>query len=248
MGCFFLDSCVLISEILNENNPRIEKFKNDVKTHSIPCYFSDSVEKETQAKVNTTTNFLGNAIKDTILIHLEESRRKRGISVSDPMNNDDIKALEQLFNGFHSAVRTSGVSLPNPLSLIEEWVISYIARNLDKGVSFDISDLIRDLIKSVLKLSVDIQNSLDLLIKFERGFVQKKSVPFDTRISTSIQALGIHSSDADHIASAIANHCASSEKTIFVTIDFSTLLNKRDAIRTTHGIECCDPLYAFHHL
>lgn len=247
MGCFFLDSCVLISEILNENNPRIRKLKNDAQSHHIPCYFSNSVEKEIQDKVIATTDFLGNALKDTILIHLEDSRNKRGISVTDSVNNDDIKALEELFNGFRGAVRTIG-SLPNPLILVEEWVISYLADNLNKRASIGIADFVKELVKSVLKLTVEIQNSLDFFITFERGFVKKKSVPFDSRISTSIEKLGIHSPDSDHIAGAIANQCITSQKTIFVTIDFNTILNKRDVIQKNHRIECCDPLYAFHHL
>ncbi|MEM2130633.1 MAG: hypothetical protein QXZ70_08565 [Candidatus Bathyarchaeia archaeon] len=232
---------------MNENNPRIRKLKNDAQSHNIPCYFSTSVEKEIQEKVIATTNFLGTALKDTILIHLEDSRNKRGIPVEAPVNNEDIKALEELFNGFHSAIRTCG-SLPHPLSFIEEWVISYLADNLDKGTSIGIADFVKELVKSVLKLTVAIQNSLDFLITFEKGFVKKKSVPFDSRISASIEKLGIHAPDSDHIASALANQCIASQKTVFVTLDFSSILSKRKVILLNHKIECCDPLYAMHHL
>jgi hypothetical protein len=176
---------------LKENNPRIVKLKNDAYSHNIPCYISDSVEKETEKKVKETTDFLGNAIKDTLLLHLEDSRRKRRIPVSDPMTNDDIKALEELFLGFQSAMRTTSIALPNPLSLIEEWVISYLSEKLDKGIAISILDFVRELVKSVLQLTSSIQDSYDYLVTFEKDFIKKKSVPMDSRITSSIEALGI---------------------------------------------------------
>jgi hypothetical protein len=248
VGCFFLDTCVLLSEILKENNPRIAKLKNDAHSHSIPCYVSDSVEEETKKKVKETTDFLGNAIKDTLLLHLEDSRKKHGISVSDPMTNDDIKALEELFTGFQSAIRTTSTALPNPLSLIEEWVISYLSQKLDKGTSISIVDFARELVKSVLQSASSIQDSYDHIVTFEKDFVKKKSMPNDSRITSSLEKLGIHAPDSNHIASAIVNQGSKSEKTVFVTLDFSTILNKRDSIKTSHGIDCSDPLYALHHL
>jgi len=233
---------------LNEDNPRIEKLKKDSDFHSIPCYVSDSVQKETEQKVKETTDFLGNAIKDTILIHLEDSRKKRKIPVSDPMTNDDIRALEELFSGFQSAIRTTTLALPNPLSLIEEWVISYLSEKLDKGILIRITDFVRELVKSILQLASTIQDSYDYLITFEKSFVRKKTVPLDSRITSTIEMLNIHAPDSDHIASAIVSQVNTSEKTVFVTLDFSTILSKRDDIRMNFGLECCDPLYALHHL
>lgn len=247
-GCFFLDSCVLISEILNENDSRIRKFKTDVDVHDIPCFFSDSVEIETNDKITGTIDFLGKALRETIQIHLEETRKKRHIAVSDPISNDDIRALEELFNGFHSAVRTSGVVLPNPLSFIETWIVSYLAKILDDGTSISIDDFIKEMVKSILKLTSEIQNSLDFLVTFEKSFVKRKSIPFNPIVSASLEGMGIHSPDSDHIASAIVNQCSAKETTIFVTLDFRTILNKRNSILTNFKMMCCDPLYAVHHL
>lgn len=248
IGCFFLDTCVLISDILNENSPRIEKFKRDIDSHGIPCYFSDSVEREIEKKVKDTTDFLGKAIKDTISIHLEDSRERRRIPVSDPMTNDDIKALEELFFGFQSAVRSTSFALPNPLSLVEEWVISYLSEKLDKGITITISDFVMELVKSILRLTSSIQDSYDYLVTFEKSYIKKKTVPLDARLTSSIETLGIHTPDSDHIASAIISQGVGKEKTVFVTLDFSTILSKRDNIWTNFKIECCDPLYALHHL
>jgi hypothetical protein len=248
IGCFFLDTCILISEILNENNPRIQKLKKDAAFHDVRCYVSDSVEKETEKKVKETTDFLGNAIKDTLCIHLVESRKGRKIPIPDPMTNDDIKALEELFYGFQTAVRKSGIALPNPLSSIEEWVISYLSEKLDEGRKIGIDEFAVDLVKSILKLTGSIQDSYDYLISFEKGFVKKRSVILNPKTVYDVDMLGVHNLDSEHIASAVENQRNSSEKTAFVTLDFSTILSKCDNIRTTLGIECCDPLYALHHL
>jgi hypothetical protein len=249
-GCFFLDSNILIPEILTQNNVRIWKLKRDATSHNIPCYFSDSVKIETERKVRDTTDFIGSTIKDTLVMQLEDSRRKRRISLSDPLTIQDIKALEDLFYGFHGAARAQR-TLTDPLSLIEEWVISFLAEKLDKGISITIPDLGRELVKSVLKLTVNIQDSYDNLVTFEKGFVKKKGIPADPRMVKTVanlELLGIHAPDSDHVASAVMNQILSSEKTVFVSLDFSTILNKRDIIRINFRLECCDPLYAFHHL
>jgi hypothetical protein len=249
-GCFFLDSNILIPEILTQNNVRIWKLKKDASSHKIPCYFSDSVKVETEKKVRDTTDFMGKAIKDTLVVQLEDSRTKRGIPLSDPLTVQDIKALEDMFYGFHGIARTQR-TLTDPISLIEEWVISFLAEKLDKGISITIPDLGRELVKSVLKLTVNIQESYDNLVTFEKGFVNKKNVLVDSRMVKTVadlELLGIHAPDSDHVASAIMNQILSSEKTVFVSLDFSTILNKRDTIRMNFRIECCDPLYAIHHL
>jgi hypothetical protein len=141
--------------------------------------------------------------------------------------------------------------LTDPISLIEEWVILFLAEQLDKGISITISDLGRELVKSVLKLTVNIQDSYDNLVTFEKGFVKKRNMPTDPRMVRTVgnlELLGVHTPDSDHVASAIMNQILCSEKTVFVSLDFSTILNKRDIIWTNFRIECCDPLYALHHL
>jgi hypothetical protein len=247
-GCFFLDTCILISEILNEKNEKIEKFKKDALSNKIPCYFSDSVENETQKKVTDTINYIGSSLKDIILTHLTASRRRRRKSISDPIDNDDIKALEDLFNTCHSTARASGLTLPNPLVHIETWVISYLSDVLAKGMPMSINYFIKELVKSVLTFTIAIQNAIDYLITYQQGFVKKQTVASNVALSVAINNAGIHNPDNDHIASAITYQSASSTKTIFVTLDFTTILRRRKSIHRNFGIECSDPLYAFHHL
>lgn len=248
IGCFFLDSCIILSDILSQSTSRIEKLKKDSAFHKIPCYFSDSVEQETHRKVEETSDFLGNIVRETIQYHLEEPRNRRKIPLSDPMNSNDAKDLEDLFSWYNSAIRRNKLGLPSPVGLIEEWAISYLSDKLDKKVAVTIDVFLRELVANLLKLTSNIEDSYDDLITFQKGFVRKKNVTLNPQITPALKALGIHAADSDHIAAAIANQTTTTDKTVFVTLDFATILERRHLINKQFGLECCDPLYALHHL
>lgn len=143
VGCFFLDTCIILSDILKENTLRIEKLKKDASFHKIPCYISDSVRQESYEKVQQTLNFLGNVIRQTIKYHLEDSRKKHGIPITDSMTSNDIKSLEDLFGIYHNFVRTTRIGLASPVALIEEWTIPFVGKKLDEGVAIDINQFLR---------------------------------------------------------------------------------------------------------
>lgn len=248
VGCFFLDTNVVLSDILKENTPRIEKLKKDSGFHNIPCYISDSVKKESYKKVEETCNFLGEVVRETIKYSLLESRKKRNIPPTDRMTSDDIKALEDLFSYYHSAVRTTKVGLPSPIAAIEEWTIAFLGDQLDNGVTIDINQFLIELLKNLLALTSSIENLYDDLVTFQRGFLKMKNVTVHAPTIGALQKIGIHKPDCYHIASAISHQTSSKEKTVFVTLDFATILNKRHLIWRRVDIECCDPLYALHHL
>ena len=248
IGCFFLDTCIVLSEILNENTSRIEKLKKDSNFHKIPCFISDSVKQESYEKVTQAANFLGETVRDTIQYSLLESRKKRNVSPEDPIISDDIKALEDLFSYYHNAVRTTKKGLPRPVSIIEEWIITYLGEMLDKGVALKIPQFLLELIKMLLKLTSSLEDSYDELVTFQRGFLKIKSEILDANTIPALQNLGFHKPDCLHIASAISHQTSADEKTVFVTLDFTSILRKRHVIKKKLKIECCDPLYALHHL
>jgi len=248
IGCFFLDTCVILSEILKENTPRIEKLKKDSRNHHIPCYISDSVKQEAYEKVQQTSNFVGDVVRKTIKYALENFRNQRNVSITEPMTSDDIKALEDLFSQYHSVIRRSHIGLASPVSLIEEWTISFLGEELDKGTRITIAEFLRELIKKLLELTGTIEDLYDELVTFQRSFVRVKSITLDSRIVIPVKNIGIHEPDCNHIASAIFHQTSAREKTVFVTLDFSSVLDKRDRIQSQLGIECCDPLYGLHHL
>lgn len=248
VGCFFLDSNIILSEILKQNTPRVEKLKKDSDFHNIPCYISESVEKESYRKVEETCDFLGKVVRETIGYHLLESRSRKGIPPTAPITSDDIKALEDLFSGYYSTLKTAKVGMPSPVALIEEWAISFLGEKLDKGVAINVNGFLVELVKALLALTSSIEDLYDDLVTFEKGFITTKSVTPDASKCLALQKIGIHKPDYNHIAGAISHQTKSKEKTIFVTLDFATILNKRHLIWRRLKIECCDPLYALHHL
>jgi len=248
IGCFFLDTCIILSEILKENTSRIEKLKKDSNFHNIPCFISNSVKQESYEKVKQAANFLAETVRDTIQYSLLESRRKRNIPPEDPIISDDIKALEELFSYYHNAVRTTKKGLPSPVSILEEWAITYLGEMLDKGVALKIPQFLLELIKMLLKLTSSLEDSYDQLVTFERGFLKIKSEILDANAITALQNLGIHKPDYLHLASAFSHQTSTNEKTVFVTLDFASILNKRHLIKKNLKMDCCDPLYALHHL
>ena len=164
------------------------------------------------------------------------------------MDSDDIKVLENLFDYYHNAMRTTKVGLPSPVSEIEEWTISFLGEKLDKGVAIDVNQFLLELVKNLLKLTSSIEDLYDDLVTFQRSYVKKKSLTVDASTINHLQAIGVHDPDYYHIASAISHQTSSNEKTVFVTLDYVSILRRRYTIRKQLKIECCDPLYALHHL
>ena len=248
IGCFFLDTNIILSDILKENTPRIEKLKKDSSFHKIPCYASDSVGKESYKKVQQTSNFLGNIVRETIQYSISESRKNRSIPPTEPITSGDVKALEDLFSAYHDAISITRIGLRSPTSLVEEWAISFLGEKLDQRTTITISEFLTELVKKLLELTSSIEDSYDHLVTFQRGFVKTKNIALDSRVVSFLKTLDIHETDCDHIASALMYQTRTGEKTVFVTLDFSSILDKRHEIAKQLGIECCDPLYALHHL
>lgn len=248
LGCFFLDTNIILSEILGENKARIEQMKSDSSFHKINSYISDSVENEVEKKIRQATTFLGDVIRITIPGHLLESRQKSGISPKDSLTSFDIKCLEELFSCYYNYIKETKFGLLSAISVIEEWIISFLGNKLNEGLTISIEDFQTKLVEKLLELTSDIDSLFDYLITFEKSFVTKKTIPLDTRVVRSVNALRIHYPDCTHIASAIIHQFNSKEKTVFVTLDFTSILNKKQIISDHLGIMCSDPLYALHHL
>lgn len=248
-GCFFVDTCVIFSEILKENRARIEKFKKDIDNHSVPCYISASVNRECEEKLETTLDFLGNVIRDSINGALEESRSNRGISMAPPMTSDDIIALDELFRAFQYAARTTQQTpLLSPVSIIEEWVVTFLNKKMEDGTQFGVAEFIFELVKSLLTLTSSIQDPYDELVTFEGKFIKKIEVAIDTPIVNALRRIGIHDPDTTHIAGAVSHQGESHEKVVFVTFDYGSIISFREEIERLVRIACCDPLYAIYYL
>jgi len=90
----------------------------------------------------------------------------------------------------------------------------------------------------------------DDIVEFERGFVKVKTIVPDSSIIDALKGIGIHEPDNVHVASAFLHQAESGEKAVFSTLDYKSVLGKRNLIwdQLKMKIECCDPLYALYHL
>lgn len=228
--------------------PRIEKFKKDANTNRVPCFICNSVKLECDKRIETTLNYLGTIVRESVKFALEESRRIRGVSADSPITSEDIIALEELFSTLHGATRAIQLPLISPIRIVEEWAVAFLGEKLEQGVSISIPQFLVELIKKLLALTSSIQDPYDELVTFETSFARKISVTVDQPIIDSLHGIGIHEPDATHIASAVANQTNSREKTVFVTIDYGSIIAKQSEIRRLINIMCCDPLYAIYHL
>lgn len=243
-----MDTCILISEILQENTLRIEKFKNDSSNNGIPCFICNSVKLECDHKIESTLDFLGNVVRESIKLTLEEAQDNRGLPIDSPITSEDVIALERLFSALHGAARATQLPLLSPIRVVEEWAVAFLGEKLAQGVTVSISQFLVELIKNLLALTSSIRNSYDELVNFERSFAKRVSVTVDQPIINSLRGVGIHEPDATHIASVVAHQTSSSQKAVFVTTDYSSIIAKRDEIKRVVNIVCSDPLYALYHL
>jgi hypothetical protein len=244
-----LDANIIISDILSVSNPKIDKLKKDAQINKIPCYVSDSVRDEVKSKVQITTDFLGNLVRDTVYTALVDSRAKRHCSLNDPIDVYDVKALEMLFSECHKNVRRRG-SLVGPLSEVEQWSIQFIADKLDSGLCITIDDFVVELTKTLLKSISAIVNVCENLVDFEKGYIKIKHVTADSEVKQFTQlaeTCGIHPPDSINVACAYQYQLLKNEKVVFTTEDYGIIKWKPNLWKHKIYIEISDPLYACYH-
>ncbi len=246
-GCFFIDTTVLLSEILNENTIRLEKFKKNIASYNIPCLITDSVKSECEKKINSTLDFLGKIIKESIAFQLEDTRQKRNLPNDSPMTIEDMIVLEQLFSSLHNLARAS-FQLTSPIQIIEEWVIQFLDEEIKQGKKLGCSQFILELVKKLLVLTSSFQDTYDDLVTLERGLAKNIDIVPDASTIESLKELGIHEPDATHIACAFLHSLNKGQESIFVTFDYGSILSKRDVVYGLLKQRCCDPLYAIYYL
>jgi hypothetical protein len=248
-GSFFLDSSVVISEILGENETRMCKFKQDVNRHNISCFFSDSVATEIEEKINKTIKFLEFVLKDVIIKYLEGIILKpRDLSKSE-ISNEDLKTLQYAFLTVNRAARDFDL-LNDPFQAIEEWVIEKLEKEVEKPKKTFVSDFIlfitAKIIEAITKLNSDLENYLE----FENGFFNRYSEGTDetiTKILINQGKYSIKKQDALNISIISTYQNKTNNKAVFLTFDYSSILLFWEILQDRNPeimkIDCCDPIY-----
>jgi len=252
-GCFFLDSNIILADIFGEKAraERINVLKKDAEHYKIPCYTSKSVKEEIKDKVDELCDFLGRSIKDVLLERLKESRTRRKVSSDDPISAEDIKELENIVSEYHKIKLRKYPGkflLPTPLAAIEEWIIRMIGEKMRNKERVSFTDFREIIIQEIIKTVVTFNDFYNYLLELEEGYIKTIEDEPNPSIMERLKKFGIHDPDSKHIASAIAHQRSKNEKTVYVTIDYRTILSEREKILSAFNLECSDPLYAIYHL
>lgn len=242
MGYLFLDSCVILSEILGQTIGRITKLKKDIiGQHLVKCFFSDSIKVECDKKMKKTTDFIGRTLKESIETTLLERRKT---NPSTPLDYQDILALEDIFTVWRMSAK--GGPLISPIEAIEEWAITFLGEKVTQPTPVDTHTFLLELTKRTLLLMAKVQSPYDELITFEKGWLQKTDEIPDPEAIKAMSQIGIHMDDVNHIAVAV-NRIKHGERAVFVTMDHR-ILSRREEIFARVKIKCSDPIYAIYHL
>jgi hypothetical protein len=249
-GCFFLDSSVILSEILGDNHARMAKFKEDVKNHSLSCFFSDSVVRECEDKINKTINFLEFVLKDIIIKYLEGIMMEpRDLSTSE-ISNEDLRTLQYAFLTVNHATRDFDL-LEDPFQAIEEWVIEKLEKEVEKPKKGFVSDFILLITAKILEAITKLNSDLENYLEFENGFFNKQSEQPDEAIvkllTTNQGKYTIQKQDALNISVVSTYQNRTKMKAVFLTFDYFSILLKWETLQDRNPelmkIDCCDPIY-----
>jgi len=246
-GCFYLDSCVVLSDVLGQNKSRMDKFKNDVKNHGISCLVSKTVQKECEDKIKRTTDFLGNTLKDVLVAYLEGIRGPtRDLTSAKPSNND-LRIIEEAFLTINQSAREFDL-FSDPFQAIEEWIVTSLDSEVTKMSKVSLSDFVQRLTATVLKETTRLLSDFETLVELEGDYVMKSSEIPDPVALGNLLAIGIHQLDAAHISSVKSHVGHKGQNAIFITFDYRSILLKGAEITQAGGIVCCDPIYGLSHI
>jgi len=247
-GCFYLDSCVVLSEILGQNASRMRKFKEDVEKYSITCYVSKSVIKECKDKLAKTTDFLGNVLKDVIKVSLEGiiSPRKLDTAI---VSNNDFHIIKETFLTVNQTARNFDL-VTDPFQVIEEWIVEKMEKEMEKPKNkrVTLDKFVKRITAVILEETTRLVSNFERLVELEADYIVKSNQTEDPQVLQILVNNGIEQSDATHI-SVVASHQKNvGGKAIFLTFDYKTILRRWKQIKRLTQVVCCDPIYGLSHL
>jgi len=246
-GCFYLDSCIVLSEILGRNKARMDKLRNDVENYNIDCYIPQSVIDECEKKIKDTIDFLGNILRNVIVVYLEGVRTKeRDLSSTKP-SNEDLHILEKAFLTISQTIRQFDL-ITDPFQAVEEWVVEKLDKEIANPTEISLNDFIRRLTAIILREINKLKSDFERLVELEADYISKSNLAPDPKIVNDLVNIGIHKPDADHISTIESHRKNRGTYAVFLTFDYRTIILNRFRIERVSAIICCDPIYGLSYL
>jgi hypothetical protein len=238
----------LFAQILKEdrNRDRLDKFKRDVSRLKAPCFVSDSVVQEADSKIEEIGNFLSKSLKEIMLYHFEEERRKIGVGASAPITSSDVQILERMFIDIHE--QEYARQFAAHYRALEIWILNFLENAIGNGKPIDPLGLVTELVSWALQYIASISDAFDRDIRVRAEFAKPIAAAADQSIINDLMDITIEPSDARHISAAAGQVPSTFEKVVFVTLDYHTIIRFQAEIVRVAGVVCTDPLYAAFHL
>jgi hypothetical protein len=140
-----------------------------------------------------------------------------------------------------------------PLRALEIKMVLALENMFRKGERLAFSVFLRGFIAQAMVLAANLKIRKVKYITNEQGFFKKKNIAPDKTTSKKLLASlpyskynAFHEDDSDNISSAWAHRQSTGENTVFVTLDFRSVLFYAEEIFQVINLWCADPLYAVH--
>jgi len=250
-GCFYLDSCVVLSEVLGQNKTRMGKFKQDVRKHGINCYVSPSVVTECEYLIKNTINFLDFVLKRVVIVYLEGITTKPRDLNTAQVSNEDLHLTKEAFMTVNQTARQFDL-LTDPFQAIEEWLVEKLDAEVEKTKKGVLGDFVISLTATILEEITKLESAFETLVDLEASYISKSTQSPCRPIVDLLVQNGIHTADAVHISVVESHQRSHHNKAVFLTFDYKTILLKWTNIQRSESrlrsIFCCDPIYGLSHL
>lgn len=244
LGAFFLDSCILLNRVLEEDVNRTAKLFRDMRNHPVLCYLSESVDTECNIKIMKTIDFIGDTLRDFFKGALKYLLSNANRSLDDVFTSDDINLIEEIF----ITIKDTDV-LRTPARNLEEHIINVAENKLNENDDFTFNDLLISITTEVLRLSNILQDKYENIFLLRTPEVLIYNENPDPHLVTRIydSHRDIHHPDTVHLASVIKYKEEESQNAIFITAD-NGILRHRNLLKGRFSLIVSDPLYAIHKL
>lgn len=247
--CFFLDSSVLFSSFFGKFKSRIEKFWSARKINGIPCYISSSVEKECDERMEDILNFIG---EDILLLKMHIGGEKCKTQHEIILGEQDLILIELLikdrFNELSQKAKSEGRRIPELeqefLRTLEESLVEFLEGKFKENASLRMNEIDNFLARCLDEFLV----IKEAFKEYRKGLGQITEVEPDSKMVESVKKLGVPTKDSSHIVSAMQYAEKKKLSTVFVSVDYRTILCFQEELYQNFKVQASDPIYAYYHL
>lgn len=252
----YLDSCVILSKLLLENEHRTSHFFTKSEIENVQCVMTNSVYEECDKKITDSFDYVMNMIKGEIISDFINFLKGKGKTIDDKISKDDINDLENIFIYRYYGPKKMGKKeaskpLKSAIMGIEREMIYFFEEALAKEEVMNIKDVIKEMVNIIQLYLINLKDNYDdLEITDNIKLYNDDFDPLDIEDLEGIRNnkyLRVHKADAIHLATAIKHLEKGDDKIVFVTYDYG-LLGVRSKIFLSYGLVCSNPLYALNYV